>query len=166
MSNCDRELERLQREARKAAGIAEPKTVLELVEPALPKAMQMLEQIATACADPKLRLDACKYLTELGETARKEKAKRDEQYYGGNALILEALTAMPQGEQRSAALQMFARQQMSRNDLEAVLKLIDTQAQDRISALIAENEQLVKVIEGEQSIKTVGMIVNGTALVQ
>ena len=41
-------------------------------------------------------------------------------------------------------------------------KMVDTTKDDRIKALIKENEELVEIIEGKKPIKEVKQIINGT----
>lgn len=157
-----REFEQLERLARKAAGIPEAKTALELVETHLPAAIDMVGQISRQCADPKIRLDACKTLVELGEVARKERERHEEQYYSGSAELLKELSLIEDvGQQRVCALQMFADQRMNRVDLKAVLKLIDNAKDERIAALVTENEQLTRLVEGHDEMNEVKQIING-----
>jgi hypothetical protein len=162
-----KEMEQLEKLARRAAGIPEAKTALELVETHLPAALEMVAQLSRQCADPKIRLDACKTLISLGEIARQEKEKREELYYAGNPEALKQLSLLQDAnELRQAALQLFAEQRINRVDLNDVLRAIDDEKDRRIKALAEENEQLTRTIEGEEPAKPtkpIKQIINGAA---
>lgn len=135
-----KEAETLTRLAAKASGKVMRLTIAEMAEAFAGEAIDQLQKLTKGAPQPEVRLKAS---TALLEIAAKAEADRSD-YFQGSPEALHALSLVPIEQQRSAALQMFANGEISRRDLDTVLKVIDSDNKAKIEALLAHNAQLTE----------------------
>lgn len=120
-------------------------------------AKNSLVTLARSCADPKVRMDAAKYIT----SAIKED---QEQFFDGSPDALIQLSTMPKSQQTQAAMQMFANEQISRRDLTTTLDAIKADQSEVIELLRAQNHALEKAIEERRAVDATGGASSGALL--
>ncbi|CDZ56033.1 hypothetical protein [Neorhizobium galegae] len=112
------------------------------------EARKTLTALATSCPDYRTRKEAAEY---IDKAARAD----DEQFFNGDAEALAALASLPLEGQSSAALQLFAKQMISRADLDTILKAVTADQTAKLAdlekarvALERENKDLVHQLSG------------------
>ncbi|OHV21433.1 hypothetical protein BBJ66_31215 [Rhizobium sp. RSm-3] len=102
------------------------------------EARKTLVSLAQSCTDYRTRKEAAEY---IDKAARAD----DDQFFKGDEQALEQLALLPLEEQAAAALQLFAKQSITRTDLDMILKTV---AADQ-SAKIADLELARSLLERE-----------------
>jgi len=119
------------------------------------KARGEIVRLSTTCVDPKIRVECARYVME---TVKAD----DANYFGGLPEALVQLASMPKAEQSRAALQLFANQQCSRADLDAISKILAADQSEIIEMLRAQNSRLEKAIadqaQGPRQIENEGFV--------
>lgn len=87
-----------------------------------------LTTLAKSCTDYRTRKEAAEYIDKV---ARAE----DEQFFKGDEQALEQLALLPLEQQAAAALQLFAKQAITRADLDMILKTVAADQSAKIADL-------------------------------
>ncbi|MGQ2901726.1 hypothetical protein [Neoaquamicrobium sediminum] len=98
-------------------------------------ALKSLVLLATVCTDPKVRLDAAKFVSL---THRED----EERYFTGSTEAITYIANLPLEDRTSAAMKLFAHGGISRKDLDTLLATIKTDQAARIAELSRDNQLL------------------------
>ncbi|TBF08924.1 hypothetical protein [Rhizobium ruizarguesonis] len=92
------------------------------------EARKTLTALATSCPDYRTRKEAAEYI---------DKASRaeEDQFFKGDEQALEQLAMLPIEQQATAALQLFAKQAITRADLDMILKTVAADQSAKIADL-------------------------------
>ncbi len=111
------------------------------------EARKTLAQLAQSCPDYRTRKEAAEY---IDKAARAD----DELFFSGDSEALEQLAALPIERQSGAALQLFAKQAITRADLDMILKSVASDQTAKLAdmemariALERENKDLVHQLQ-------------------
>ncbi len=116
------------------------------------EARKTLVSLAKSCTDYRTRKEAAEYIDKV---ARAE----DEQFFKGDEEALAALALLPLDQQSAAALQLFAKQSITRTDLDMILKAVAADQTAKIADLEMarlhlerENKDLAHLLQGGKRI--------------
>ncbi|MFH1795132.1 MAG: hypothetical protein ABIK36_16240 [Pseudomonadota bacterium] len=147
------QLRRFDKLAREAAGMPEVKSLGDLAREHQVAIVEQIKSLATQCPLPEVRLAASKTMIELAKVDPNEE-------FGGDPEALQGLLDAPNEQKRVVALKLFANGDLTKRDLDVVLKVLDSDQTAQLATLLAQNQKLEKalidasergVIEGDTS---------------
>lgn len=106
-------------------------------------ARKSLVALAKASLDPKVRLDAAKYIDQVTR-------EDEDNYFTGNTEAIAYIANLPLEDRTSAAMKLFAHGGISRKDLETLLSTIKTDQ----AARIADLNNSLRLLENENKLLT------------
>ncbi|MEK1889560.1 MAG: hypothetical protein AAAB35_18745 [Phyllobacterium sp.] len=154
-----RKLAQLNKLALEAAGMPVPKQIGELCAAHVEACVNQIKSLATTSPSADTRLEASKFIVQQANQHEKEQREA----WVGCEIDIQKIQALSSAElQYDAIMTLYAGSEITKADVDVMLKVIDHKDAAVVSKLTAEKDALVKRIEELESETFDGKIATGS----